>query len=356
MRVLIMPADATGCGQYRLMLAGNHLASLGHDVIVLNPLSEAGKSGFAVHMVGDEAVDIKLPVDGVDVLVVQRLAHKMHQQTVPLMRKKGIAVVVDMDDNLSCIHPQNIAYAQYHPRSPSDFSYKVAEQICRDATYVTVTTPALLKTYAPHGRGQVLDNYVPEMYLDMMPVRTNLEPVFGWPGNTISHPTDLLACGRSVEQLVNEGFHFKTVGGADGVQKQLRLANYPDTTGPVQMGMYPYAIASNLDVGIAPLEISEFNRGKSRLKPLELNALGVTYVASPRDAYRAYHKASGGGLLADTPKEWYTNIKKLMVDEGYRKELAAQGRAYAETQTIERNSWRWLEAWTRAYEIQRSGQ
>lgn len=356
MRVLVMPADITGCGYYRLMFPGNHLASLGHEVVVLSPLSYESKNGFAAKMSGSEMIDVQLPVDDVDVLVLQRVAHQMHLQTIPLLRKKGIAVVVDMDDNLSAIHPKNVAYQQYNPRSNTAFSYKTAEQICRDATYVTVTTPALLKTYVPHGRGQVLDNYVPERYIDIEPLRMNEQPVFGWPGNTISHPTDLQVVGRSVEALVNEGFKFKQVGGGNDVRQQLRLSRPVETTGGVHMSHYPYAIAETMDIGMAPLEVSEFNKSKSRLKPLELNSVGVPYVASPRESYRQYHKDSGGaGLLAETSKDWYTCLKKLLTDEPMRKELGAQGRAYAATQTVEANSWRWLEAWTRAYEIQRAG-
>lgn len=356
MRVLVMPADVAGCGHYRLMFPAAHLASLGHDVIVVPPVNANQGSGFSAHMVGDKMVDVKLPVEDVDVLVVQRLAHVLHVQTVPLLRQKGIAVVVDMDDNLSMIHPKNVAFAQYHPRSPTKFSYKAAEQICRDATYVTVTTPALLRTYAGHGRGQVLYNYVPDRYLDIEPTRTDQQPVIGWPGNTISHPADLLTCGKSIEALMMEGFRFKVVGAPNGVQQQLRLSRPPESTGSVQMSLWPWTIANNIDVGIAPLESSEFNRGKSHLKLIELNSVGIPYVASPRDAYRQYHKDSGGaGFLADSPKDWYSNIKLLMTDESLRKELGAKGRAYAETQTVEANSWRFLEAWTRAYEIQRSG-
>jgi hypothetical protein len=355
MRVLVMPADLGGCGHYRMMFPAEHLASTGHEVIISPPLIGNQNNGFSARMIGDKMLDVTLPVPDVDVVVLQRLAHVMHQQTVPLLRSKGIAVVVDMDDNLSCIHPKNVAFQQYHPMSQTQFSYKAAAQICKDATLVTVTTPALLNTYASHGRGMVLDNYVPERYLDIDPIRTDPEPVLGWPGNTISHPADLLACGRSMEALMHEGFRFKVVGQPNGVRQQLRLTREPETTGNVGMANWPSAIANNIDVGIAPLEVSEFNRGKSRLKPLELNALGIPYVASPRDAYRQYHKDSGGGLLAESSKEWYSSAKRLLTDHSLRKELGEKGREHAETQTVELNSWRWMEAWTKAVEIQRSG-
>jgi hypothetical protein len=42
-----------------------------------------------------------------------------------------------------------------------------------------------------------------------------------------------------------------------------------------------------------------------------------------------------------------------MTNEAQRKELAEQGRSFAATQTVEKNAWRFWEAWTTAYDIQR---
>ena len=91
------------------------------------------------------------------------------------------------------------------------------------------------------------------------------------------------------------------------------------------------------------------------MKPLEYNSVGVPYVASPREEYRWYHKQAQGGVLADQAKDWVKAIKQLLTEESYRKELSEQGRAFAATQTIEENSWRFWEAWSTAYDIQRKG-
>jgi hypothetical protein len=82
-------------------------------------------------------------------------------------------------------------------------------------------------------------------------------------------------------------------------------------------------------------------------------AAGVPWVASPRAEYRRLHKESGCGFLADTPKQWYAHLTRLLADSCLRKEQAEAGREYMATQTYEANAWRWLEAWTRAVEIQR---
>ena len=83
-------------------------------------------------------------------------------------------------------------------------------------------------------------------------------------------------------------------------------------------------------------------------------AAGVAWVASPREEYRKLHRESGCGLLADTPKQWYQHLKRLLDDDVFRKEQVEMGREYMVGQTIQANAWRWQEAWSRALEIQRS--
>lgn len=348
MRVLIFPADNAGCGYYRLMFAAEHLKSLGHDIIIKWPDKDAV---FEVYMEGDTPTDFVLPEKDVDVIVMQRISHELHVKVLPLMRSRGIATVIDMDDNLSAIHRDNVAYWNYHPRNiKTPFSWKHSEQVCREATMVTVSTQSLLSKYAAHGRGMVIDNYIPERYLDVMPMQEDEDPIFGWAGTVQSHPADLQVCGKAIQTLMDQGHRFRIVGPGKQAKENLRLNQEPESTGVVSLFNWPNAIAE-LSVGMAPLEMSTFNTSKSRLKPLEFNSVGVPYVISPRQEYRKYHKDSGAGLMADTPKEWISCISQLMTNESMRKELSEQGRAFAATQTVEEHSWRWLEAWTRAHDI-----
>jgi glycosyltransferase involved in cell wall biosynthesis len=296
----------------------------------------------------DRIVDVVVP-KGADVIVLQRVAHLWHSQVIQRFRDKGVAVVIDMDDDLSSIHHKNQAWMNYHTKSNTPYSWKNAEVACADATLVTVSTPQLMKVYAKHGRGHHLDNYVPERYLQ---IGVEQDDAFGWPGTTLSHPADLQACGKAVQQLVEHGYKFRVVGPPSKVKDGLRLKEEPEFTGVVSMDAWA-ARTAELKVSIAPLEISSFNSSKSRLKLAEASATGVPWVASPRTEYRRFHRESGGaGLLADNPKNWYKMIKQLMDDEPMRKDLGERGREYMRTQTIEGNSWRWLEAWQRAYNIQ----
>lgn len=354
MRVLVLPADLAGCGYYRLLWAAEFLQNQGHDIIIQYPNDK--NVGLEVHFRGDvqgdpnaEIVDVKVPEEA-DVLVMQRLSHNWHQAVVTKMREKGVAVVIDMDDDLSCIHPDNKAFWNYHPRnSKTPFSWKNVEWACKNATLVTTSTKQLQSVYAKHGRGQVIDNYVPARYLN---IKADQDKVFGWPGTTESHPNDLQVTGHAVQQLVDDGYDFRIVGPPSKARERFHLKEDPGSTGVVKIFDWPSEIAK-LQVVLAPLARTQFNTSKSRLKLAEASSQGVPWVASPRTEYRKFHKESGAGILVDTPKDWYKGVKQLMDDAQLRADLGERGREFMRTQTIEANAWRWMEAWQRAYDIER---
>jgi glycosyltransferase involved in cell wall biosynthesis len=270
-------------------------------------------------------------------------------QAVPMIRAKGVAVVVDMDDDLSTIHPKNPAYAKYDPASGGNHSWRNAEYACAHATMVTTSTPALQRVYAPHGRGAVLRNCVPARYLDIPRVDSD---VIGWAGTVQTHPDDLKEVGTAVRRLVSQGHPFRIVGPPYGITKELDLDVMPEATGSVDFDDWPHAIAG-LGIGIAPLQDSVFNRAKSELKILEYSAAGVPWIASPRAEYAAFHQRTGAGLLASKPQHWFTRLRELATNGRLRAEMSEACRAAAATQTVEQSAWRWLEVWEQAYRMER---
>jgi hypothetical protein len=269
---------------------------------------------------------------------------------IDLLRQNGRAVVVDMDDDMSSIHPSNVAFHMYRPGNGGPFSWRWAAESCKRATLVTTSTAALAKTYGKHGRVQVIDNYVPGVttLYDKMPTAS-----FGWAGTMKSHPNDLQVTGRAVQQVIDAGHMFTIVGDGAGVKQALRLTDEPASTGTTTLVEWIRMIGENMDVGMIPLAATSFNTAKSRLKGIECMAAGVAWVASPRAEYRKLVKDAGCGLLADTPKEWVTHLERLLTDDVFRKEQVEAGRAYMQNQTYEAQCHRWADAWTKAYEMER---
>lgn len=351
MRVYVMPSDAFGCGHYRLIWPSNVLKNLGHDVVIMPPKRD---SGFMVKVTenpdGSRTLTTATVPQDADVIVLQRPAHELQPQLINMLRSNGIAVVVDMDDDMSSIHPENIAFHTYRSNSGTPLSWRWAMESCKLATLVTTSTKTLQRVYAKHGRGMVLDNYVPEAYLDFPKAEAG---TFGWAGTTKSHPNDLQITGNVVQRLMDEGYDFRVVGGKSSVKECLRLREAPTVTGSIPLIDWARYIGEHLDVGMVPLAPTAFNTSKSRLKGIEYMAVGVPWVGSPREEYRRLHRESGCGLLADTPKDWYSKLKQLLTDDVLRKEQVEAGREFMKEHTYQANAWRWAEAWTRAVEIQR---
>lgn len=348
MKVVVYPADKYGCGHFRMIWPALELKSSGHDIEIVTAQDRRVK----VHMQGEEVTDIEV-IGGTDVIVFQRLTHRWMVQTIPILRRKGVAVVVDIDDDLTSIDPNNPAWWSVHPRVKGQeqmHAWKNLNFACREATMVTTSTPALLDVYAAHGRGVVLYNYLPEIYYG---IEREDSDIIGWPASFHSHPNDPQAVGGAISRMVSEGASFRMVGDSAGAGAAFGLSSDPEGKG-TSVEEWPKAV-SRLGIGIAPLADTKFNRSKSWLKPLEMSALGVPWVASPRAEY-ARLNGLGAGVLAERPRTWYRETKRLWTNADWRTELSEAGREVAEGLRLRDHAWRWMDAWERALVLQRGVQ
>lgn len=334
-RITVLPADTTGCGTLRMIAPAQELIRQGHDVKLILP----SERGIVLEVTGDKVTGVRIDTD---VVIFQRITHPLVHQAVKILRKQGVAVVVDVDDDLSSVHPSNPAFAAMHPGSGSGHTWENLRTACREATLVTVSTPSLLDVYARHGRGRVLFNRLPDSYRN---VTWSDCDVLGWPASLHSHPEDPSEVGGAVARLTGEGYAFRMIGTTEGAGRAFGLRSDPPGQG-VPIDQWPSAIAS-LGVGIAPLADTRFNRSKSWLKPLEMSALGVPWVASPRAEYARLHR-EGAGVLTDRPRSWYGRLRDLLGSESLRKEESEKNRAVAENHWLSDHAWRWAEVWTEA--------
>jgi glycosyltransferase involved in cell wall biosynthesis len=295
---------------------------------------------------GHPIVDVECDAD---VVVLQRVIQRSIYDLIPLLQRKGVAVVVEIDDDFHALpagHPLR-SRGQWSPaRSP-----RWLMRACEVADLVTVTTPSLAERYGAHGRVCVLPNMVPESYLQVPGHEPGEHTVVGWTGSLATHVGDLEATGGGVAAALRAtGARFHVIGTGNGVKDALGLDEHPSTTaGWVSLADYPRAYAG-LDVAIVPLAANAFNEAKSDLKGLEALALGVPFVASPTGPYLDLAKATHeAGLIAFTPAGWRMHLTALVERPMMREAMAAEGREYVrEHRTVEGQAWRWLEAWDHA--------
>lgn len=99
-----------------------------------------------------------------------------------------------------------------------------------------------------------------------------------------------------------------------------------------------------IDIGIAPLADTPFNRSRSDIKLKEYASGGAAWLASPVGPYRAFGEREGGMLVGDD--DWYQALDTLVTKARLRKRLSRRARAWVKAQTIDKH----VEIWETAFE------
>lgn len=303
---------------------------------------------------GTEVVERLPHVGSADTVILNRPLDPGIAEQVRLWCEEGRTVIVDMDDDFDAVVPEHRIHGM--------FTTEHLHAACKAASVVTCSTPALVERYG-YGHGVLLRNKIPESYLSVtrrsrVPDDAGEGPYgtwVGWYGSLGSHPNDPATAGAAV------GVALRTDPDAEFVfagppKDGPRLAELFDVPAVRELGYFSMAgliqIISEFDIGIVPLERSPFNDAKSWLKGLEFAAVGVPVVASPTPEYLRMERGDGRRFvdpprcwLADTPAEWQMQLTKLVRRPDWRAELAANGKAWAATQTIERAADDWKTVW-----------
>lgn len=96
--------------------------------------------------------------------------------------------------------------------------------------------------------------------------------------------------------------------------KNLRMVQKPFMPPEI----HPMHLANcDFDIGIAPLEDTEFNRGKSCIKYYEYAATGTATLSSDVEPY----KSEVTYRAKNTHKDWYEKLEKLIVDKEFRDKI-----------------------------------
>lgn len=349
---------------------GRVLQAKGYDVTIIDAHSRNILMNF-----DENGQLVAVGIDpSYDVVVFQRVTDRRVLQVIPYLRDRGQTVVVDVDDDLSAIHPNNPAFTALNPQRPEHETRLLLRQgkiepkhvgvvinslrkqyahswenlalACRYASYVTISTPALRHRYGKTGRQGVVKNYLADHYYEVDHQDSEL---IGWPAAFVSHPNDPAAIGNAVRRMIQDGAEFMTIGDNEGVGPAFGLTTEPAHIPQVDLERWPEALAK-IGIGIVPLADTRFNSGKSWLKGLELAAVGVPFVASPRIEYRELHR-QGAGVLAKDPRDWYRTLTRLRQSAAYRDEISAAGREAANKLRLRNNADIWWLTWERARQL-----
>ena len=372
MRIAFFRSERAGCGHYRIRLPYKALKAAGYDVELFDTYGvvERWNGNKRVH-VPVAKIDDPLRVDGqdlidlgyFDIIVFQLLWDEKLYGFIQILQALGKKVVIDMDDDYTCLPSTNPAYYLQHPKCEvlRDDKNKIVKIIMHNkvvnnrmeiltkalniADAITVSTPELRDTYR---------NFNPNVYVcynkidlseyQLIRQRRN-KPVIGWAGST-THIDDLKEITGLPESLRREGYSFKFA--IANFKDGLKLFEFADFIPGTDIFNYP-KILTNFDIGLVPLRDCKFNSGKSEIKGMEYNALGIPFVASNIAPYRRYVRHGENGFLVkeNRLKHWLKYVK-LLLDRKIREEMSHKALEIVSGYDVYKNYKQWSDVY---YEV-----
>lgn len=153
----------------------------------------------------------------------------------------------------------------------------------------------------------------------------NRVPVVGWIGTPSTAPA-LRMVEPALLRLREEGYDFvvRVRGAGAAPFERLVHENLP------WRATEEISDFAEIDVGLAPMEDSEWSSGKCAFKQIQYMAVGVPHVSSLAGAAAEVLVDGENALVARSSEDWYRMIKLLLDDPATRRKLTAGGLRSAE--------------------------
>lgn len=301
--VLFVPAGETASGYYRAMIPADLL-------------NEGGR--VVSHWTARPDVSKALRYD---ILWIQLITADVLTEIARQAQEQGVRIVYDLDDRLDAIPDENQAKTVYGtPEKQNEI-----DAMIRVADMVTVTTEPLaehLRRKYPGKAVRVLPNMVTA---NVAPRRQPPNPAFTrilWAGSA-THKRDLAIVAPALQRLLKErnGKVRFTLFGERLPDALADCREWVDLKKPVDFADYHDELAEiAADFGIVPLEVNEFNTGKSGLKGLEYASAGYPLLCSPAAEYPSMVKA---GFPVEIVQDdgWYESLSRMVDLTHYQRDM-----------------------------------
>lgn len=244
-------------------------------------------------------------------------------------------IVYTLDDLINDLDVTNPFRKHIPPNSRTRFKYAL-ERVDR----LVLSTEFLADTYRHFISDiRVVPNRLEkDVWLPLVSQkRTATKPRIGWAGGT-THEGDLILLREIIEQTRDEADWIFFGMCPDKIRPL--LAEYHDL---VPFSEYPAYLASlNLDIAVAPLAMTDFNRGKSNLRLLEYGALGIPVVCTDITPYQN----SPACRVANQSKLWVDALRDRIHDADARECEGETMRAWVRQNFILEDH---LEEWLNAH-------
>lgn len=240
--------------------------------------------------------------------------------------KYGTKFVLDVDDDMFHIPKTNSIWNSIGIEGVSELKYMV-----KQSPYLVTSSPILLKDYQQLRQKPtyLLPNYIGHDYKHK-PFDNGDKVVIGFFGS-VTHKHDLINTGfnEALARLMHKykQLHCGTVGlEINNYLPKARYTHHPGKPGRAWLTeVWPNL---NLDIAVAPLEDTRFNRARTNIKWLETAMIPAAFVGSDIPPYQGAVKSGQTGLLVKNDSQsWYEALEALVLDKDLRRRLASTAHA-----------------------------
>ena len=325
---MIAPAHISigGNAPLRLVLVGG-MGSIGDNLYRLHQPAAAlaQLEGVEVFEVHPQARHHDAAVLAADVVVFTMSLDVEVFRLIHQRRQLGRPSLCEVNDYLPDVQAWNPAHASWSDRRAL-FCF---DQLIRRCDGTQVTTEALGQRLADRGRRI---DVMPNQLEDLPPLRAFPAPappsaerplVIGW-GGSFGHREDLRAVAPPLIAWLQRQQHVRFELMGDPVLAEPFTALASERFRFAMAGSLPHYLAwlEGLDIGLAPLLPTEFNRCRSDVKFLEYASRSLVPVLQNLDPYR-HLAGTGAALLFDDPDDLIRQLDRLINEPALRQSIAS---------------------------------
>ncbi len=224
---------------------------------------------------------------------------------------------------------------EWYTTAPASDHIKVFLEQLRHSDCLIVSTQELKNVYSPFAeRIEVIPNGIDfETFPANRPNDSDTVRIGLFGSNT--HYNDWKEINDVIRQILKENPKVTLVTNTVGKA----LPDYMvDLVGNAQVeihepvsisGYHEWLADKRIDICVAPLADTKFNKSKSNIKYLEFGALGVPGVFSDEPPYQSV-KHGETGFRASNAKDWFKYLNRLILDDPLRKRMGKEARNHVE--------------------------
>jgi hypothetical protein len=319
---------------------------------VLNPMKALSERGHEVLWPSERLEDVPLrELARCDLVHCFRRADRLGD--LEQLARLGVAVSYDNDDDFSVSEMgvrddkliTGLAARKHNARGS-----KAIVRAIRLADLTTTPSRVLADRYEAAGasRVAVIENHLDKNMFGFGYRSKHDGVVVAWVA-ALEHSVDLprLDVVGQLEQLLESHPDLRVV--SVGLRLPLRTDRYDHVHDVKHNDLLRFV--SGIDIGIAPLADTAFNRGRSNVKLKEYSSGGAAWMASPVGPYKELGAREGGVLIED--ERWFEALDRMIRSDFTRKRFSRKALRWARSQTIDR----FASTWEREFElaIERAG-